>query len=80
MPTIDRFNGFRVVIYSNDHRPSHVHVLGGEVVFQLQCPRGPLLLREVHGLTRKQVTAIGSRLDQRHKTLCTDWSHIHGHH
>ncbi len=29
MPTILRQQGFRVIIYLNDHLPSHVHVLKG---------------------------------------------------
>ena len=28
MPTVLRIGGLRVVIYSNDHPPAHVHVLG----------------------------------------------------
>jgi len=28
MPTVLRFEGLRVVIYPNDHRPAHVHVIG----------------------------------------------------
>src|SRR5437868_3887052 len=37
MPTVHRFDGLRVVIYPNDHRPAHVHVIGagGEAVFFL---------------------------------------------
>jgi len=37
MPTVLRKNGFRVVIYPNDHLPSHVHVLkrDGEVRIDL---------------------------------------------
>jgi hypothetical protein len=34
MPTIIKQDGLRVVIYPNDHIPSHVHVIkksGGEV-------------------------------------------------
>ncbi len=27
MPTVVRNSGFRVVIYTNDHDPAHVHVL-----------------------------------------------------
>ena len=82
MPTIDRFNQFRVVIYPNDHRPSHGHVMGqeGEVVFQLQCPHGPLQLREVYRLSRRQVSDIERRLDTRHETLCKHWRTIHGYH
>jgi hypothetical protein len=82
MPTIDRFNQYRVVIFSNDHRPAHVHVMGGEgeVVFQLQCPHGPLLLREVYRLSRRQVSDIERRLDPRHAAMCRHWRNIHGHH
>ncbi|WP_199271807.1 DUF4160 domain-containing protein [Pseudoduganella flava] len=38
----------RVVIYPNDHRPAHVHVIGPgcEAVFDLHCPEGPPELRE----------------------------------
>ena len=40
MPTVLRIGGLRVVIYPNDHRPAHVHVIGdGEAVFILR-PRG----------------------------------------
>jgi hypothetical protein len=48
MPTILRFNGLRVVVYPNDHRPAHVHVIGAgcEAVFNLNCPDGRLELRE----------------------------------
>jgi hypothetical protein len=37
MPTVLRQDGFRVVIYPNDHLPSHVHVLkeSGEVRIDL---------------------------------------------
>ena len=43
MPTVLRFEGLRVVIYPNDHRPAHVHVIGSrpEAVFDLNCPNGP---------------------------------------
>jgi hypothetical protein len=35
MPTIATINGYRVVIYTADHRPAHVHVIGAgfEIVF-----------------------------------------------
>ncbi len=28
MPSVSRINGLRVVIYPNDHKPAHVHVIG----------------------------------------------------
>ncbi|MGO9259223.1 MAG: DUF4160 domain-containing protein [Bryobacteraceae bacterium] len=44
MPTVLRFDGLRVVIYPNDHRPAHVHMIGRghEAVFDLNCPAGPV--------------------------------------
>lgn len=30
MPTALRFDGLRVMIYVDDHRPAHVHVTGGD--------------------------------------------------
>ena len=40
MPTVKRIDGLRVVIYPNDHRPAHVHVIGSdsEAVFDLSLP------------------------------------------
>ena len=37
MPTIYRQNGFEVMIYTNDHRPAHVHIFkaDGEVLIYL---------------------------------------------
>ena len=42
VPMVMRFDGLRVVVYPNDHRPAHVHVIGrgGEAVFNLNCPAG----------------------------------------
>jgi hypothetical protein len=60
MPTVHRFDGLRVVIYPNDHRPAHVHVKGadGEAVFILHCPDGPPELRETFGFNRSEVGRI----------------------
>ncbi len=80
MPTIATFLGFRVVIYPNDHRPAHVHVMGrgGEAVFELNCPDGPPHLRENYGFARKDTKQMLRELDALLAQLCTDWDHIHG--
>lgn len=59
MPTVLRIAGFRVVIYPNDHRPAHVHVVGAEyeAAFNLRCPDGPPELRESFGFSRQNVAA-----------------------
>lgn len=81
MPTVLRFDGLRVVIYPNDHRPAHVHVKGadGEAVFVLHCPDGPPALRESFGFNRPELSRIGSELANRLAALCAEWRTMHGH-
>ena len=80
MPTVDRFDGLRVVIYPNDHAPEHVHVIGRgcEAVFNLQCPFGPPVLREVYGFGRQEVGHVRQILATRLASLCDRWREIHG--
>jgi hypothetical protein len=79
MPTILRIGGLRVVIYSEDHRPAHVHVVGeGEAVYILNCPNGPLELRGNYGFKAQVLSRIEEELQARIKDLCTGWSEIHG--
>jgi len=60
MPTIYRIFGLRVVIYPNDHRPAHIHVIGGggEAGFFLNCRQGNVILRENNGFTLNELNRI----------------------
>jgi hypothetical protein len=80
MPTILRVGGFRIAIYSSDHRPAHVHVVGhgGEAVFDLNCPKGPPALREVYGLFRSAVAHVRAVVADELLVLCVAWEAIHG--
>jgi len=80
MPTILRFAGLRVVIYPSDHRPAHVHVIGGgcEAVFNLHCPEGPPELRENYGFSAKMLNRIAAMLAANLADACRDWETIHG--
>ncbi|MEK7995992.1 MAG: DUF4160 domain-containing protein [Planctomycetota bacterium] len=80
MPTVLRLAGLRFVIYPGDHRPAHVHVIGrgGEAVFNLQCPKGPPVLREAYGLTRADVARIRATIIDHLRLLCSSWEAIHG--
>ena len=80
MPTVLRFEGLRAVVYPNDHRPAHVHVIGkgNEAVFRLNCPVGPIEVRENYGFSRSEVSHIVSELSHRQATLCDAWKSIHG--
>lgn len=80
MPTVLRFGGLRVVIYPNDHRPEHVHVIGRgcEAVFELGCPAGPLALRENYGFSRRDLVRIQDAVLESLSALCGAWEGIHG--
>lgn len=80
MPTVLRFGGLRIVVYPNDHRPAHVHVIGRgcEGVFHLNCPAGPAELRENYGFSSREIAHILDFATQHIEELCTAWRRIHG--
>ena len=82
MPTVLRIGNLRVVIYPNDHRPAHVHVIGPEheALFYLNCTDGPIELRENYGFSIREISRIASVLTEHVVELCADWKEIHGDH
>ena len=75
-----RFDGLRVVIYPNDHRPAHVLVIGHgcEAVFGLNCSAGLVELRENYGFSRREIKRISGVLTGHLDKLCQAWEQIHG--
>jgi Domain of unknown function (DUF4160) len=80
VPTVLRFDGLRVVVYTNDHRPAHVHVIGRgcEAVFNLNCWTGPVEVRENYGFSGREIARIDSVLTAHLKKLCEAGEEIHG--
>jgi hypothetical protein len=80
VPTVLQIDGLRVVIYPNDHRPDHVHDIGPgmESVFVLNCPGGPVSLRESFGFAARVLRAVAAVLDANVNRLCEAWRVIHG--
>ena len=80
MPTVLRFDRLRVVVYPNDHRPAHVHVIGGgcEAVFHLLCAHGSVELLENFGFSRSDIKPIRMALTENLFALCSAWEEIHG--
>jgi hypothetical protein len=80
MPTVMRFEGLRIVVYPNDHRPAHVHVIGNgyEAVFELNPPAGPPELRENYGFSRAGIRRIRAMLSDNLQALADEWGRIHG--
>jgi hypothetical protein len=69
-----------VTIYPNDHPPPHVHVVGkgGEAVLLLNCPAGPVVLRESFGFNGPEIRQLAADLLAYVPMLCAEWSRIHG--
>jgi len=80
VPTVIRFHGLRVVVYPNDHRPAHVDVIGrgNEALFDLNCPAGPVELRENYGFSNLEFRRILDVLRMHLEELCRAWELIHG--
>ncbi len=80
MPTVLRFNGWRVVIYPNDHRPAHVHIIGPdrEAVFSLNTPDGPVALRESVRFRLAEIQRIEKVLNGHLNELQLAWDRSHG--
>ncbi len=83
MPTVlPIFKGWRVVIYSNDHRPPHVHVIGAgaHARFELFCDLGQVGLLSNIGFALAQLKRVEAYLLAHLAHLCREWGRIHGHH
>lgn len=80
MVKVDSIGGLRVVVYPNDHRPTHFHVIGNgcEAVFKLNCPDGQPELRENYGFSQIELAKIKTAITSRQAHLCAAWSEIHG--
>jgi len=81
MPTVLRLGKVRVVIYSNDHPPPHVHAVKGDTArakFNLNCPGGPVELVEQEGFKLTEIRQIGAAIAEDLTAICVKWSEIHG--
>ena len=82
MPTVlPIFKGWRVVIYTNDHLPPHVHVIGGEehARFELLCDLAQVRFLSNIGFGLAQLKQIETYLLKHLAHLCREWGRIHGY-
>lgn len=79
MPTILRKNGFRVVIYFDDHLPAHVHVMNAdsEVKIDLGSSANPPQIIQFNGKRGDAVKALELVTAHQNELLET-WRQIHG--
>jgi len=78
MVTVHRAYGFRVVIFTNDHSPPHVHVFGqgGEAKITLEGPAG-ITLDWVVGVRRGDLRKVMREVQRERQRLITTWRNIH---
>jgi hypothetical protein len=81
MPTVLTAGNVRVVIYTNDHPPPHVHVVRGNDArarFELNCPEGPVGLIDHDGFRLAEINRLGGLIADDLERICAMWSAIHG--
>lgn len=80
MPTVHREDGFRVVIYPNDHLPRHVHVRKdkGEVIIWLGDETEDPSIRLAHEVSDKNAERALEIVRVNQVKLIAEWDDIHG--
>ena len=80
MATIFRVRGLRVVIFSNDHGPPHVHVIGpaAEAKIALGHTGAHAALISNNGFSPTLLAAALTEIDRNQALLAQRWRDIHG--
>jgi hypothetical protein len=79
MATLFRVGSYRIVVYSNDHRPPHVHAVGeGHAKFELGETPSDVRLTEQDGVPVRELRRIAAEVVARHGECVDAWRKIHG--
>lgn len=75
-PTVLRESGFAFMIYTDHHRPMHVHVWhqGREAVLEIQTG---VHIRENYGLIRREMRVAAQIAEENLQLLTDGWRRIH---
>ncbi len=78
MVTVLRTEGFRIVIFSDDHEPAHVHVFGdGEAKINLSGAGGRAELIWAVGMKSADIRKCVRLVDENREVLLVKWNEIH---
>jgi hypothetical protein len=79
LATLFRIGGYRIVVYSNDHRPPHVHVVGeGHARLELGKTADDVRLTEQDGVSPRDLRRIVREIIARHSECLAGWRKYHG--
>jgi hypothetical protein len=79
MVTVHFAMGYRFVIFTNDHSPPHIHIVGngGEAKVTLEGPTG-LELEWTIGIGRGTMRKLMIEVQAEREKLIAAWGEIHG--
>jgi hypothetical protein len=79
MVTIYRAHGLRIVIFTDDHEPAHVHVFGdGHAKIDLIGPNGGPELIWAEAMKRSEVRRAMDVVTEQQAVFLARWRDIHG--
>ena len=79
MATLFKVGSYRIVVYTNDHRPPQVHAVGGgHAGFEIGEVPGDVKLTECEGVSRRDLRRIAREIIERHDECVAGWSRHHG--
>jgi hypothetical protein len=76
MPVIYREEGFRIVIWPNDHQPPHVHCFKANVEAVILLDSGRV--REANGMSARDVCRAVEIVSEHQDLFLNRWREIHG--
>lgn len=79
MVRIHRADGLRIVIYTDDHEPAHVHVFGdGHAKINLIGPDGEPALVWAEDMKRNEARRAMTLVTEHRQVFLARWREIHG--
>jgi hypothetical protein len=81
MPTVYREDGYRVIIYPNDHLPRHVHVFrgDGEVIIRLGSEAETPAIDQIYGdISNRDIAKALRVVPANQVKLLELWKSIYG--
>lgn len=79
MVVIHRAHGFRIVIYTADHDPAHIHITGaGQAKVTLSGADGRPEVVSSAGIKQSDMRRLMSEIEGRRDEFLKEWERIHG--
>ena len=78
MPTALEIDGFRIVIYTNDHAPAHVHAVRGNGEARINIASERVSLLSAYGLKTSDIKRAVRIVSENRALLLQKWIETHG--